>query len=80
MNEDHGANLRDYCRAFGNAPHATAAIMTGIDRYGFEMTASEPDGSRPIRLAFERPIATPGEARRDLVALAKRAREALGGG
>jgi hypothetical protein len=52
--------------------------MTGVDRYGFEMSAEIPEGARPIRLAFSRPIATPDEARVELVALAKRARAQSG--
>jgi putative heme iron utilization protein len=75
MNADHGAALLDYCRAFSRATDASAASMTGVDRYGFEMSVTTERGPRPVRLAFSRPIATPVEAREELVALAKRARE-----
>jgi heme iron utilization protein len=74
MNEDHAETMLLYVRTFTRATDATAASMTGVDRYGFEMSATTPAGPRPIRLAFTRAIATPDEARQELVALAKRAR------
>jgi heme iron utilization protein len=76
MNDDHAHNLRDYCRAFTKATDATAAQMTSIDRYGFEMSVETAKGRRPVRLAFPQQIATPQDARRELVALADAAREA----
>jgi putative heme iron utilization protein len=78
MNQDHADTMLLYLRAFTKATHATRATMTGVDRYGFEMSAEIPEGARPIRLAFSRPIATPDEARVELVALAKRARAQSG--
>ncbi len=78
MNADHSTTMADYCRALTKATDVTAATMTSVDRYGFEMSAETGRGPRPIRLAFSAPIATPDEARREMVALAKRAREALG--
>jgi hypothetical protein len=51
--------------------------MTGVDRYGFEMSAQTGRGPRPIRLAFSAPIATPDDARREMVALVQRARAVL---
>ena len=52
--------------------------MTGIDRYGFEMSATTDAGPRPIRLAFESALSTPNEVRHALVDLAKSARQTLG--
>jgi hypothetical protein len=49
--------------------------MTGVDRYGFEMSAMTGEGPRPIRLAFENEVTTPDPARQELVAMVKRARE-----
>jgi hypothetical protein len=74
MNADHADAMLDYCRALTRATDTTVATMTGVDRYGFEMSALTGRGPRPIRLAFSRPIATPDDARREMVALAKRAR------
>jgi len=59
-------------------PSVTAATMTGLDRYGFEMSAQTPEGPRPVRVAFAGPIETPGEARAALVAMVKDARARLG--
>ena len=74
MNADHAAALLDCCRRFSRAVDATAARMTSVDRYGFEMAVTTGKGPRPVRLAFSRPISTPEEARREMVALAKAAR------
>ena len=77
MNEDHSDAMIAYCRAFTRATDTTAATMTGIDRYGFEMSAITGQGPRPIRLAFPEPIATPDDARVALVALVRDARAKL---
>lgn len=74
MNADHGAAMIDYCRAFSKATDTTSATMTGVDRYGFELSATTADGPRPIRLAFSRPLSTPDEVRSELVAMVKKAR------
>lgn len=75
MNEDHAHNLAGYCQAFKDL-RATEVRMQGIDAHGFDVLA---DG-RPLRFAFEQPIATPDEARLAMVALAKAARAALAPG
>jgi putative heme iron utilization protein len=70
MNEDHAESLAAYCRAFlGVAPRSV--VMSGIDAEGFDMLA---DGAH-ARVAFERPVATPEDARAALVALVRRARQ-----
>jgi putative heme iron utilization protein len=74
MNADHADAMVDYCRVLTKATDTSAAVMTSVDRYGFEMSANTGRGPRPIRLAFSTPISTPDEARREMVALAKRAR------
>jgi putative heme iron utilization protein len=74
MNADHADALVAYCHAFSKATDITEATMTGIDRYGFEMAATTAKGPRPVRLAFDAPIATAEDARRELVALLGRAR------
>ena len=78
MNEDHAdANLA-YARAFTRAEDATAARMTAVDRYGFDLMVDTPGRSRPARIAFDEPVTTPDEVRRAVVALVKRARTQLG--
>jgi heme oxygenase (biliverdin-IX-beta and delta-forming) len=79
MNDDHADAMPLYCRAFSKAQDTSAASMTSIDRYGFEMSAITAAGPRPIRLAFPTPIANKTEARKALVALLHEARAKLGG-
>jgi heme oxygenase (biliverdin-IX-beta and delta-forming) len=76
MNADHADTMVSYCRVLTRATDTSSATMTSVDRYGFEMSAHTGQGPRPIRLAFSAPITTPEEARREMVALAKRARTA----
>jgi heme iron utilization protein len=78
MNEDHAEALPLYCRAFSRAEDTSAATMTSVDRYGFEMSAITALGPRPIRLAFASPIASKTDARKALVALLHEARAKLG--
>ncbi len=78
MNEDHADAMPLYCRAFSRATEFSTVTMTGIDRYGFEMSAVTPEGPRPIRVAFPEPISTSGEARTALVAMLGDARAKLG--
>ena len=54
MNADHADAMVLYCKAFSKATEITSASMTGIDRYGFEMSAKTAEGPRPVRLAFAR--------------------------
>jgi putative heme iron utilization protein len=74
MNADHAATMVDYCRRLTRARDATAATMTSIDRYGFEMSVATGKGPRPVRLGFSRPVSGPEEARAELIALAEKAR------
>jgi putative heme iron utilization protein len=74
MNADHADALVLYCQAFSKATDITAATMTGVDRYGFDMSAKTPEGPRPVRVAFPKPVNTPEEVRATLVAMVKEAR------
>jgi putative heme iron utilization protein len=78
MNADHADAMVLYCKAFSKATEITSASMTGIDRYGFEMSATTIEGLRPVRLAFARPVSTPEDARAVLIAMLKDARSKLG--
>jgi putative heme iron utilization protein len=77
MNADHADALVLYCKAFSKATEITSASMTGIDRYGFEMSAMTAQGPRPVRLAFAQPVKTPEEARAALISMVKEARSKL---
>lgn len=74
MNADHAETMAAYCKAFSKAKDASEVTMTSVDRYGFEMSVVTDQGPRPVRLAFSEVIQTPLDARREMVALAKRAR------
>jgi len=78
MNDDHADTMQLYCRAFSKATDTTEARMTGVDRYGFEMSATTGEGPRPIRLAFDEPVVSSGDIRKALVSLANAARDKLG--
>ena len=71
MNADHGVALVDSGRAFSKAIDTTAATMTSVDRYGFEMSATTGEGPRPAQVAFPRPLSTPDEVRGALVEQAR---------
>jgi putative heme iron utilization protein len=77
MNGDHADALLLYCRAFSKATEITTATMTGVDRYGFEMSAGTAEGPRPVRIAFAAPVSTPEAVRAALVAMVKDARSKL---
>lgn len=79
MNEDHGDAMIAYARALASIPEASAATMTAVDRYGFEMTVITPEGPRATRLAFDAPVTTTDEVRRAMVALVKIARAKTAG-
>ena len=79
MNEDHADAMIAFARAFAGLPGATAATMTAVDRYGFELAVTTPAGPRAARLGFEEPLTTTDEVRRAMVSMVKSARAALSG-
>lgn len=78
MNEDHRDAMRLLCEAFSRAGAVKEATMTGVDRYGFEVSALTADGPRPIRVAFDQEARDATAVRQQMVALVQRAREQLG--
>jgi heme oxygenase (biliverdin-IX-beta and delta-forming) len=74
MNADHADAMVLYCKAFSKATDVMSATMTGVDRYGFEMSAKTAQGPRPVRVAFATPVETPEELRATLVAMVKEAK------
>ena len=75
MNEDHADAMVLYCQTMSRAKDVESAVMTSIDRYGFEMDATLPTGTHPIRLAFSKEVSTAEEARIELVRMVKKARK-----
>jgi heme oxygenase (biliverdin-IX-beta and delta-forming) len=78
MNADHADAMVLYCKAFSKATEIASASMTGVDRYGFDMSAMTLQGPRPVRLAFARPVGTREEVRAALISMLKEARSKLG--
>lgn len=76
MNADHADACLAYARALAGVADATGAVMTAVDRYGFELEIATPAGPRAARLAFDDEALTSGDARRALIALLERARAA----
>ncbi len=71
MNEDHTDALALYAAcATGEPPGPAAWKMTGIDPEGLDIVGP----GEPLRINFPTPIATPGDARKALAALAATAR------
>src|SRR6188768_3669794 len=74
MNADHADAMVLYCKAFSKATEIASATMTGVDRYGFDMSAKTLEGPRPVRVAFDTPVTTPDQLRAAMVEMAKDAR------
>jgi len=79
MNADHADAMVLYCKAFSKATDITSATMTGVDRYGFDMSAKTPDGPRPVRVAFPKPVRTPEDVMSNRAGGVRRERICLGG-
>ena len=78
MNDDHADALRVLSEAFSRSGAVPEAVMTGVDRYGFEMSVTTAQGPRPVRIAFDEPVGTTAEVRGAMVAMLKKARAQLG--
>jgi heme iron utilization protein len=76
MNGDHSDSVLAYAKALAGIRDASAATMTAVDRYGFELAMTTPECPRATRLAFDEPVATADEVRRAMIEMVKRARVA----
>ncbi len=75
MNADHAAALVTLCHHFGRRPDVTAASMTAVDRYGFEVVADLGDDRREaIRVGFRTAQETPDGVRQELIGMLREAR------
>ena len=77
MNDDHPDSVLAYARALAHIDGATRALITSIDRYGFDLLAVTPDGERRARIPFPDEVESTDGARRALIALVRDARTAL---
>jgi len=76
MNADHAEAQVLFCRHLLARPETTAATMSAVDRYGFEMIAVSPAGRAAVRLGFPDECTTGEQVRRAMVALVADARSA----
>ena len=69
MNADHREAMRGYVRRFKGLPctDGQEIALTGIDAEGIDLLVER----RHLRLAFDEPVATPMEARKRLVDMAR---------
>jgi heme iron utilization protein len=75
MNADHGDSLVLMARVLGGRPDATGAVMTAVDRYGFDVVVSGTTGRAALRLGFDAPASTPAAVRPAMIRLVERARQ-----
>lgn len=78
MNRDHADSLVVIARALGGRADTTEAVMTAVDRYGFDLVATGPEGRGAVRVGFSAPIREPEQVRREMVRLVRAARERAG--
>jgi putative heme iron utilization protein len=78
LNADHADACLLMAQHLGRRPDATAAVVTGIDRYGLDLVATGPGGPGRVRLGFDEVVATPDAIRAATVTLTRRARSAAG--
>jgi len=74
MNADHADAQVLYCRFLAGRPDTTAASMSSVDRYGFDMIAEGPSGRSAVRLGFPEPCRDGVEVRQAMVAMVAEAR------
>ncbi len=79
LNKSHADGLLAIARELAGARGAVAAVCTGIDRYGIDLSCTGAGQSAAARVEFEEPLAKAADVRPATVELAQRAR-ALGAG
>ena len=78
LNKDHADALLAIARELGGTRGAVAAICTGIDRYGIDLSCTGAGQSAAARVLFDAPLQKAADVRPAAVALAERARELQG--
>jgi putative heme iron utilization protein len=76
MNADHAEAQVLFCRHLLGRPDTTAATMSSVDRYGFEMIAVSPSGRAAVRLGFPHECTTGLDVRQAMVTMVNNARAA----
>lgn len=76
MNEDHQDAMLLMVRHRAEL-EPSAARMIQVDRYGFTMEVTAPEGVRRVRLGFEEAVSGSDEVRKAMVRLVRQARAAV---
>jgi heme iron utilization protein len=74
MNADHADSLLLMAKVLGGRAGTTEAVMTAVDRYGFDIVATGPDGRAAVRLGFAAPVQTAAAVRPAMIRLVEQAR------
>jgi len=74
LNTSHGDALLAIARELASARGAVAAVCTGIDRYGIDLSCTGAGQSAAARVEFDTPLAQAADVRPATVELAQRAR------
>lgn len=77
MNSDHAADNLVIVRAFA-APSASTAIMTGLDAFGGDWSATVDGAARQVRIPWTIPVSERADIRRAVTLLYRDACSALG--
>ena len=75
VNADHRDTMLLWSSALAGVT-ATDATLVGVDRHGFDMAVTTPDGPRAVRIPFDKQVGTPEEVRVEMIRLARAARGA----
>ena len=76
MNADHAEAQILFCRHLADRPDTMKAVMSSVDRYGFEMVAVSPAGRAAVRLGFPAECTTGEQVRAAMIAMVTKARAA----
>lgn len=76
MNDDHADAVKLYASVTAKVADVQSAVMTAVDRYGFDLAVTTTEGKRAVRLAFDAPVTTTDEVRKAMVAMVRAARAA----
>jgi putative heme iron utilization protein len=74
MNADHAGSLALMARVLGGREDATEAVMTAVDRYGFDVVVAGSGGRAALRLGFDAPVESAAAVRPAMIRLVERAR------
>lgn len=74
MNADHTDAMIEMARSMVGKPETTGAVMTAVDRYGFDMIVDSSGGKAAVRIGFGAPLANSAEVRPEMVRLVQAVR------